>query len=55
MGLTPDGKYKTEYSYWRSNVPGTIISRDQVDENYFCAKSTVEIFLTQIKDAWEFK
>jgi hypothetical protein len=52
MRLAPDGKYKTEYNYW-SNVPSTITSGDPVDGNYFCTESTVESFLSQIKDTWE--
>jgi hypothetical protein len=51
-GTGQDEKYKTEYSYYRSIVPGTTIGRDQVDENYFCTESMVKSFLTQIKDVW---
>jgi DNA polymerase II small subunit/DNA polymerase delta subunit B len=55
MGLVTREKYKTGYSYYRSNVPGISNRRNQVDENYFCTEVTVKSFLTQNKNAWEFE
>jgi hypothetical protein len=54
-GTGPDGKIQDHVQVVKSNVPGTNISSDRVEENDFCTESTVKSFLTQIKDAWEFK
>jgi hypothetical protein len=43
-GSEPNGKIQDRVKLLKNHVPGTIISRDQVEENYFCTESTVKGF-----------